>query len=82
MRIVDTLTLTLKLDIIEQKLTLQFPYIDWLAKPNNEWFFHLFKQHAGFKRYAENLADAVAYFELRLGTGGLDLLFEGSPRVL
>jgi hypothetical protein len=44
--IVDTLTL--KIDIIAQKLTLHFTYANWLAKPNNAWFFHLLKQHTGF----------------------------------
>jgi hypothetical protein len=73
--IVDTLTL--KIDIIAQKLTLQFPYADWLAKPNNAWVFHLREQHTGLKRCAESLQYAVAYFELPLGTGGLNFAIRG-----
>jgi hypothetical protein len=75
-------TLTLKIDIIEQKMAVQFPYADWLAKPNNAWFLHLLKLHEGFQRCAESIQVAVAYFELPLGRAGSILRCEASLRAL
>jgi hypothetical protein len=37
----------------------------------------LLKQHEGFTRCPESLQDAVAYFDLPLGTGGLGFALRG-----
>ncbi|KAF1851893.1 uncharacterized protein K460DRAFT_401893 [Cucurbitaria berberidis CBS 394.84] len=71
-------TIVLRIDIIEQQLVLQLPYIDWLAKPNNLHFLERMKQYSGFKQCKRSLKGAVAYLYLPLGTGTmLDLARTG-----
>jgi hypothetical protein len=70
--------LALRVDFVEQELTLALPYQDWLSQPANQYYLERLRGHSEFNCGVNLMAHAIAHFRLSLGTDTrLDLPLRG-----